>query len=84
MQEALVRAVRRVGESGTVDVRFVVSGDGVRDVEVQGDVRAYRQAVRWAINSLTCRSQAAQLAQFQIEFIESQAPGHAQFALVTR
>lgn len=84
MQDALVRAVRRVGEASTVDVSFVVNGNRLEEVKVRGDVRAYRQAVRWAVNSLHCKSQVAQLTQFQIEFIDVAVPGRTQFALVTR
>jgi hypothetical protein len=68
---SLARHVNRVGEAGSAEVTFVLEGNAKSEVVVVASDRRYRQALRWAMNQLSCSSDERRTLALVVEFIPS-------------
>lgn len=71
LNDALWKLVRDEGESGTTEVRFLLRGSRISQVQVEGGPRAYHRGIRRAVRALGCESAdgSAHMAHLRIQFI---------------
>lgn len=71
LNDALWKLVRDEGESGTAEVRFLLRGSRIGQVQVEGGPAVYHRGIRRAVRAMSCDSAdgQAQVARLRIRFV---------------